>query len=277
MRTVVVLAVISWATALVGDLIASLIFDSQPELLLAMNPRLRYLVNAANEVAPVPYAVIGFARLVASDPLYYLLGFWYGDRAIAWTARRSRTYGPLVEDGQRLFLKAAYPIVFIAPNSLVSALAATSGMAPRVFFSLNLSGTVVRLVAVWYIGGLIEDQVDWVQNWIGGNRIWLLALSAIAVAWTLFGEFRGNDSEIANLRSLADDEDGDNEAAGEAADGPRVAVDGRPAESGDGHAEAAGLGGASDEDVGADTEAERGPIDTGPATGLNGSVYRLRT
>lgn len=215
-RTVVVLAVISWATALVGDLIASLIFDSQPELLLAMNPRLRYLVNAANEVAPIPYALIGFARLVASDPLYYLLGYWYGDRAIAWTARRSRTYGPLIEDGQRLFLKAAYPIVFIAPNSIVSALAATSGMAPRVFFSLNISGTVVRLVAVWYIGGLIENQVDWVQSWIGGNRIWLLGLSAIAVAWTLFGEFRGNDSELANLRSIAeDDESGADQVPGE--------------------------------------------------------------
>ncbi|MEM9616046.1 MAG: hypothetical protein AAGA59_24145 [Actinomycetota bacterium] len=207
-RSVVALAVISWGTALVGDLIASLIFDSRPGLLLAMNPRLRYLVNGANELSVVPYALIGFARLIASDPLYYLLGYWYGDRAIAWTARRSRTYGPLVEDGQRFFRKAAYPIIFFAPNSLVSALSAISGIRPRIFFTLNITGTIVRLIAVWFIGGLIEDQVDSVQSWIGGNRIWILGLSVIAVAWTLFGEFRGDNGELSHLRSLTDDEEG---------------------------------------------------------------------
>lgn len=217
-RTVVALAVISWATALVGDLIASLIFDSRPGLLLAMNPRLRYLVNGANELTVVPYAVIGFARLLASDPLYYLLGYWYGDRAVAWTARRSRTYGPLVEDGQRLFRKAAYPIIFIAPNSLVSALAAISGIRPRTFFALNITGTIVRLIAVWFIGGLIENQVDSVQSWIGGNRIWLLGLSILAVAWTLFGEFRGDNGDLAHLRSLTDDDEAEEGATDDAGD-----------------------------------------------------------
>ena len=173
MSVVVALAIASFAIALIGDLIASVIFDSRPALLLAMNPRLRYLVNAANELDPLPYATIGFARLVASDPLYYLLGFWYGDRAIAWTARRSRTYGPMIDDGARLFRRAAYPIIFIAPSSIVSTLAAATGIRPATFFGLNLSGTAVRLVLVWYVGGLVEDQVNWLQ---GRGRRWSLVV-----------------------------------------------------------------------------------------------------
>ncbi len=212
----VALAFISWATALVGDLIASLIFDSRPGLLLAMNPRVRYLVNGANELSIVQYALIGFGRLLSSDPLYYLLGYWYGDRALAWTARRSRTYGPLVEDGARMFRRAAYPIIFIAPNSIISAMAATSGIGPRVFFTLNVAGTVVRLTVVWFIGSLVESQVDSVQGWIAGNRIWLLLLSVAAVAWTVFGEFRGDNGEVAGLRALTADDDP--EAAGSAAE-----------------------------------------------------------
>ncbi|MEM8926078.1 MAG: hypothetical protein AAGD35_21440 [Actinomycetota bacterium] len=208
-RLVVGLAVVSWGVALIGDFVSTLLFDSRPGLLLAMNPRLRYLFNAANELDPIPYALIGFGRLVASDPIYYLLGYWYGDRAMAWTARRSRTYGPLVEDGARLFRKAAYPIIFIAPNSIVSALSAASGIRPRVFLGLNLTGTVVRLVAVWYIGGLIEEWIDGIQGFVAEYRLWLFGLSALALLWTVFGEFRGNNSELSQLRALTDDAETD--------------------------------------------------------------------
>ncbi len=226
------LALVSWVVALVGDLTASLIFDSRPGLLLAMNPRLRYLVNGANELSPAVYFAVGFARLVASDPLYYLLGYWFGDRVLPWVARRSRTYGHMVEDGARMFRKAAYPIIFLSPSSPICAMAGATGVGPVTFFVVNITGTIVRLGLVWFVGDLIGPQVDAVQGWIAGNRIWFFLLSIAALAWTLFGEFRGNNGEVAGLRALTDDDAGDesgDQPAGDGATGTGPAGGGDPA------------------------------------------------
>ena len=209
-RTVISLVVISQVSALLGDLFLAGIVDRQPALLIALNPRNRNLALATNQLSAVTYYSIGFARLIASDPLYYLLGYWFGERAIAWTERRSRTYGPLIRDGERFFRRASYPLIFIAPNNIICALSAATGVRLVTFIGLNLSGTVVRLVLVRRLGAIFSSPLNAIVNFIADYRIPLLVLSAIGVAWTVFGEFRGNNSELQSLRALEGDEkDGD--------------------------------------------------------------------
>jgi len=217
-RTIIGLVIVSQAAALLGDLFLAGIVDREPALLIALNPRNRNLALATNQLSAVTYYAIGFARLVASDPLYYLLGFWYGERAIAWTERRSRTYGPLIRDGERLFRRASYPLIFIAPNNIICALSAATGVRLRTFIALNLSGTVVRLFLVRQIGEIFSSPIQVIIDFIARYRVPLLILSAIAVAWTIFGEFRGKDSELQSLRSLAEDETETDTDAGTAAD-----------------------------------------------------------
>ena len=125
-RIVVALVIVSQVSALAGDLLLADFVKERPAWLIALNPRIRSLILATVELDAVTYYTVGFLRLVGSDPLYYLLGFWYGDRAIAWAERRSRTYGPFIRDGETYFRRFSYPIVFFAPNNIVCCLLYTS-------------------------------------------------------------------------------------------------------------------------------------------------------
>ena len=86
-----------------------------------------------------------------SDPLFFLLGYWYGDAAVEWMERRTRTWGQMLRQVERWFSKAAYPIVFIAPNNYICLFAGASGMSLRAFFILNVTGTMFRL---WLVRGV---------------------------------------------------------------------------------------------------------------------------
>jgi membrane protein DedA with SNARE-associated domain len=225
-RLVIGAVIVSWAAALAGDLFAAYLIDQGPNrhaVLVGLTPRLRYLVSAPESgMSVVTYGVVGFVRLVASDPLYYLLGFWYGDRALAWVERRSRTYGPMVRDGERMFRKIALVLIFAVPNNIICALAGASGVGVGVFLLLNITGTIFRLVLSWTVGELLEAQVESAVGFVGNYRPWFFALSAIAVAYAVFVEFRGDNSELKTLSDLANDDGGDD--AGESG-GATLATD----------------------------------------------------
>ncbi len=206
-RLLIGLVIISQAAAMIGDLALAEFVDRHPAWLIALNPRNRNLALATNQLDAVTYYGIGFARLVASDPVYYLLGFWYGERAMAWVQRRSRTYGPLIEDGERLFRRASYPLIFAAPNNVICALSAVTGVRLRTFIALNLTGTVFRLYVVRRLGEECRSPIQSVVDFIAQYRLPVFIVSAILVAWTLYSEFRGGDeSELATLTDLAKDD-----------------------------------------------------------------------
>lgn len=207
-RLLIGLVVLSQGAALLGDLALADFVDRHPAWLIALNPRSRNLALATNQLDALSYYSIGFARLVASDPVYYLLGYWYGDRAMDWVRRRSRTYGPLVDDGERLFRRASYPLIFAAPNNIVCILSAATGVRLRTFIALNLSGTVARLYVVRQVGERFQSLIQSVIDFIAQYRVPVFIVSAILVAWTLYSEFRGDNSELQALSDLTRDEDG---------------------------------------------------------------------
>lgn len=236
-RLVVALVILSQGTALAGDLALAEFVDKHPAWLIGLNPRNRNLALATNQLDPITYYVVGFARLVASDPLYFLLGFWYGERAISWAERRSRTYGPFIRDGERWFRKASYPLIFAAPNNVICALSAATGVRLRTFVILNASGTVARLVLIRQLGEVFQSPLQSIVDFIADYRIPILIVSAIGVAWTIFGEFRGENTELKTLTHLDaldnPDRSDDEEVAegdGEHVDAP---VDGVDAETTD--------------------------------------------
>ncbi|MEL6985909.1 MAG: hypothetical protein AAFO29_25995, partial [Actinomycetota bacterium] len=179
MRLLVGLVIVSQVSAMIGDLALAEFVDRHPAWLIALNPRNRNLALATNQLDALTYYGIGFTRLVASDPVYYLLGFWYGERAMAWVKRRSRTYGPLVEDGEQLFRRAAYPLIFAAPNNVICALSAVTGVRLRTFIILNLSGTVTRLYVVRRLGEEFRSPIQSVIDFIAEYRTPVLIVSAI--------------------------------------------------------------------------------------------------
>ncbi len=102
-------------------------------------------------------------------------------------------------------------LVFAAPNNIICILAGATGMRARWFFTLNIAGTLVRLILIKRFGAVFEGPIDQILDLIARYRIPLLILSALGVAWTIFGEFRGDNSELKVLheldQSIRDDHD----------------------------------------------------------------------
>ena len=113
-----------------------------------------------NQLDALSYYGVASLRLLVSDPLFFLLGMWYGDAAIRWVERKWASQGEMLRWFERAFGKAAYPLVFLAPNNPICLFAGASGMAIPVFLVLNVSGTFARLYAIRVLGATFESPID---------------------------------------------------------------------------------------------------------------------
>ena len=145
----------------VGDAMAPSLVDRHPAWLIALNARTRNLALVTNDPDPWTYYGIGFVRLVISDPLFFLLGYWYGDAAVEGMERRTRTWGQMLRQIEKWFGKAEYPIVFVAPNNYICLFAGAPGMSLRAFVILNVTGSMFRLWLVRVFGRAFEAPIDW--------------------------------------------------------------------------------------------------------------------
>lgn len=210
-RTLVLIAaplVLLTIAANVGDALAPSLVDRHPLLLIALNARNRNLALTTNLLDPIPYYVVGFVRLVVSDPLFYLLGYFYGDAAVKWVERNTRTLGSSLRFVESHFGRFALPLVFLVPNNWICLFAGASGMRPAVFIAANVAGTIVRLWVIRVLGNVFSEPIDWVLEMIGEYRIPLLVLSVGAVLFTVLTERRSGRGELAGLTTLPEDLDG---------------------------------------------------------------------
>ena len=183
---------------ILADWFAAAIITDHPLLQMFLNPRLRYLTLASNQVDPVPFFLVGFFRLVLTDPLYFLLGRWYGDAALLWMERHGGESGRAVRILERWFAKAAYPIVAFAPNGFICLLAGATGMRPAVFATLNIGGTIVRLIAVRALAEALERPLESLLDFIGRYQWWVVGVS---VAFGLFEWWRSRRAGRSKIKS----------------------------------------------------------------------------
>ncbi len=193
--------------AYVGDALTTTWADRHPLALTLLNARSRILVLTTNQLDAWSYYLGAGLRLVISDPLFYLLGYWYGDGALKWVERRSKSFGEQVRLYERAFSKAAYPLVVVAPNPWICLFAGASGMRLPVFFVLNITGTVGRLYLIRRLGEAFESPIASVLQFFARYRLPLLVLSVALVAFVIWNDRRSERSEIAALMELGRDPD----------------------------------------------------------------------
>ena len=76
--------------------------------------------------------------------------------AHAWLSRSAPTVAPGVRRGEELFRRFGWPLVAVAPNGAICFAAGSTGMGPHAFALLNLSGTMIRLALIWWLGDVFE-------------------------------------------------------------------------------------------------------------------------
>lgn len=205
-RNVVVALTIAFTVAAWGgDLFLASLVDTHPAVFIALNARNRNLVLAQGYLDWWTFFGIGIVRLVLSDPLFFLLGRWYGDAAIRWAERKAPTYGSMFRTVEGWFARASGPMVAIAPNNVICLFAGASGMSVARFALWNVGGTVVRLVALWFAGDAFSDPLDWLRELITEHRLPVFIISAVVLGLSIWSEKRQGTLEIDMLEELDDE------------------------------------------------------------------------
>jgi len=195
------------ATALTPTLAAN-----HPLLLIAMDARNRFLV-LAREVDLVPFVVVAVLRRSLSDPLFYLLGRFYGEGAIRWLEKKGGG-GELVNLTERIFKRAGYPMVFAFPGAIVCALAGTTGMSPVGFLIANLAGTLTSVIAVRIFSDAISSPVEALLGFFERNMVATTAVTVSLVVLSLVLNRAQGKLEGASIDTLEKElEGGDDPAA----------------------------------------------------------------
>lgn len=187
---------------LVGGALSPTLLVDAPLLLIGLNPQLRHLILVSPSVDPVPFFLVGTARLLLSDPLFFAFGRRYGDVGIRWLERKLGEGSRPVLWFETLFRRAAYPMVAIAPNNIICLLAGATGMRVGVFVALNVGGTVARLLLIRAFSGVFEGPILELTGWIADNRLWLTGLTIVAVAALALRGARRGELEIESPEDL---------------------------------------------------------------------------
>lgn len=188
----------------IADALWPTLVESNPLLLIGLSAKNRYLVLVVNNVASVWYYLIGTLRLLAPDPLFFLIGWFYGQAALRWMERRTPTIGSFMARLERWFPRLSWPLVLMFPNNYVCLIAGAARMSPVLFITLDIIGTLGRLLMIQVIGDVFAGPVDSFLGFVATWRIPILIVTIGLVALSTVGEFRRGNREMDALHDLED-------------------------------------------------------------------------
>ena len=164
--------------------LAPKLLKDHPLSLIALAPRYRWFILASPRIDVIPFFAVGIARLLASDPVYFALGWFFGDRAIQFF--EDSLGKPTIDKTRAMFLKASVVMALFFAGPIICVLAGAAGMKPRKFFSLNVIGTtvVVALLRIFaeQLDGAIKPVLRFNDRYSKYILIGTLALSALYIS-----------------------------------------------------------------------------------------------
>lgn len=167
----------------VGTALLPTLATKNPLLLIVLDSRNRMLV-LARDVPVVPFVVVALMRRTLTDPLFYLLGRYYGEGAVRWLEKKGGG-GSLVTATESFFAKARYPMVFAFPGAIVCALAGQTGMSLPAFLVTNIAGTLTSILLVRTFSDAIASPVEALLGFFSRNLVATTAVSVALVALSI--------------------------------------------------------------------------------------------
>ena len=186
----------------VGDALWGSLIHRSPLLLLLLNAKPRYQLLVVNDLQPWVFYPVTFLRLMVTKPLVWLIGAWYGPRAVDWIGNRSERSGRLVRWVQRHFSRSGWMIMLVTTINPVCLLAGSVGYPLAWLMVWATIGTIVRLVAIDLLGDVLSSQIDWFSDWVAAHRIEVVAVSITVVLAGIWWQRRHGTSELDELASL---------------------------------------------------------------------------
>ena len=140
-NAVVVVVAAAVVTGWIGAAFAPTLVARHPLLLIALNSTNRYLILATNQLGPTSFYSVAILRRVIPTLAFYLIGLWYGQRAVAWLERRYANGSESVKVVERLFNLYGWWVVAIAPTTITCLLAGAARCAPAGWFRWSSSAS----------------------------------------------------------------------------------------------------------------------------------------
>ena len=201
--TILLIPIVAFSVSgTVVGIFAPALINDHPLVVIFFQPINRYLILASTRVELWEFFGVAFFRLVLTDPLYFMLGRWFGDGALDWIEEKTGNSGtiPFIK---KWFAKAGPAVVFIAPNAYVCLMAGAAGMRVRTFIALNVVGTILRLILIKAFGDVLEPVLDPVLDFIKRYQWQLVALSiVIFVVQQAANKKKGKKGELQSVGSL---------------------------------------------------------------------------
>lgn len=186
------------------------LLEEHPLVLIALSPINRFLLLTTNQLGALEYFGVGLGRHLFPDPFFYMLGFWYGDRALRWAAENYPMAHRLIgEDGKGLenpaTRKVLYPLAFFIPNNYVSLLCGAGRIPARIFIALNVSGTLARLILCRWLGSVFRTQLKDIADFIADYQGAFTIGSVIIVVFGIAMQFRKGSGDLVGLTTLSEE------------------------------------------------------------------------
>ena len=174
-RAVVVLTTFLFVIGTIGTNVGPALVDERPLLVLMLSSRNRNLLGSIPYVDAFTFFSVGFVRLLLAAVALFLVGRWYGERALAWTEAQVGEMPAVYRTTERITRRVGWLAVLLMPGSnIVCLLVGHLKMPPARFVALAVTGIVVRLAVLWSGGKQVEDEIQSVVGWINGYQWWIV-------------------------------------------------------------------------------------------------------
>ena len=181
-RAVLSLTTVLFVIGTIGSNIGPALVDDNPILVLTLSSRNRNLFGSVPYIDPLAYWTIGFVRVLIAGVALYLVGRWYGTRALAWVEGNMGELPLIYRWMERAVDRFGWLALVAMPGSnVVCLLLGHRRMTPVRFGVLISIGIVIKLAVLWVGGQIFEEQIRQFLGWIDRYQWWVVgALFAIS-------------------------------------------------------------------------------------------------
>lgn len=176
----------------VAGVVWAKLLQSNPEALLALSSRNRYLVlTLGADVSIVGYWLIGGLRIMAAFLVCHLIGRAYADTALSWFTKYLGVTHEALDGFNRGFAKAEWIVIpFFAGSNIVAALSGVHRTPVPRLIGLLTVGIAARLALLWWLASLFQEELEGIVTWLQRYTWWAIAISIVLVVLINMRNFR---------------------------------------------------------------------------------------
>lgn len=182
-KAVLTLTTLLFVIGTVGSNIGPALVDEKPRLILMLSSRNRNLFGSVPYIDLASYLSIGFVRILIAGVALYLVGRWYGTKALGWVEGNMGELPAIYKWTERAVDRAGPAILVLMPGSnIVCLLLGHRRMPPKKFVPLLMIGIAFKLAILWQGGRIFEEQIKSFLEWIEKYQ-WYVVVGLFAISF----------------------------------------------------------------------------------------------